>query len=284
MTDDYARSAPRVDLHTHSSCSDGLLSPEALVALAARRAVALLALTDHDTLLGCAAARAACAAHGIGFISGIELSCDWRGREIHVVGLRVDELAPQLLAHCAGQLERRRARIGAMAERLARAGLPGAQLGAMALAAPVPTRTHLARALCTLGFASSVQAAFEHWLKRGNPGYVGAQWPSLLVTTQQIIGAGGIAVLAHPHRYALSAGVLRELVAEFKAGGGEGIEVSLAGIGPGDADRLAALARRYELLGSIGSDFHEPDLPWRPLGRFAKLHDQITPIMARLAP
>ncbi len=279
---DFSRSAPRVDLHTHSTCSDGLLSPGALVALAAQRAVALLALTDHDTVAGCAAARAACTAHGIRFVSGIELSCEWRGREIHVLGLRVEELDANLLAHCARQLERRRARIGAMAERLARAGLPGPQLGAMALAAPLPTRMHLARALCTLGLASDVQAAFENWLQRGSPGYVDAQWPSLRATTQQIIGAGGIAVLAHPHRYAMSAGVLRELVGEFKADGGEGIEVSLAGIAPRDADRLAALARRYELLGSVGSDFHAPDLPWRPLGRFAKLHDRITPIMARL--
>jgi len=78
--------------------------------------------------------------------------------------------------------------------------------------------------------------------------------------------------------------VLRELVGEFKAAGGEAIEVSLAGMGAGDADRLAALARRFELAGSIGSDFHEPDLPWRPLGRFAKLHDLITPVMALLEP
>jgi predicted metal-dependent phosphoesterase TrpH len=98
----------------------------------------------------------------------------------------------------------------------------------------------------------------------------------------RIVAAGGVAVLAHAHRYAISHGVLRELVGEFKAAGGGGIEVSLAGMGPADADRLAAIARRYELAGSIGSDFHEPDLPWRPLGRFAKLHDLITPIMARL--
>ena len=89
-------------------------------------------------------------------------------------------------------------------------------------------------------------------------------------------------MLAHPHRYQVSNGVLRELVAEFKSLGGVGIEVSLAGMGPGDADRAATLARRFELAGSIGSDFHEPDLPWRPLGRFAKLPDRVTPITAHL--
>jgi predicted metal-dependent phosphoesterase TrpH len=90
--------------------------------------------------------------------------------------------------------------------------------------------------------------------------------------------------LAHPHRYRFSQGGLRELVAAFKQAGGEGIEVSLAGMAPKDAERCATLARRYQLAGSIGSDFHEPDLPWRPLGRFAKLPDLITPIAARLAP
>ena len=272
----------RVDLHTHSHCSDGLLSPSALVALAAQRDVELLALTDHDTLAGCELARTACAAHAIRFVAGVELSCEWREREIHVVGLDIDLNDAGLLAHCEAQLERRRQRMRAMAERLSRAGLPGAQLGAIALAAPVPTRTHLARALWTLELADSVQDAFERWLKRGRPGYVRAQWPSLAHTVLRIVAAGGVAVLAHAHRYAISHGVLRELVGEFKAAGGGGIEVSLAGMGPTDADRLAAIARRYELAGSIGSDFHEPDLPWRPLGRFAKLHDLITPIMARL--
>jgi 3',5'-nucleoside bisphosphate phosphatase len=97
-----------------------------------------------------------------------------------------------------------------------------------------------------------------------------------------IVAAGGIPVLAHPHRYRVSNGVLRELVSEFKQAGGVGIEVSLAGMGPGDADRAASLARRFELAGSFGSDFHQPDLPWRPLGRFAKLPDGLTPVTVYL--
>ncbi|HEY5020489.1 MAG TPA: PHP domain-containing protein, partial [Steroidobacteraceae bacterium] len=80
---------PRIDLHTHSDCSDGLLSPVALVALAAQRQVELLALTDHDTVSGCAAASAACAATAVRFVAGVELSCQWREREIHIIGLRL---------------------------------------------------------------------------------------------------------------------------------------------------------------------------------------------------
>jgi predicted metal-dependent phosphoesterase TrpH len=273
---------PRIDLHTHSNCSDGVLAPAALVALAAQRQVELLALTDHDTAAGCEEARAACDTHGIRFVPGVELSCQWRGREIHIIGLDLDSAHAPFMLHCAAVLELRRQRIGAIAQRLSRAGLPGDQLAAEALAAAAPTRAHLARALCSRGLAASVQAAFDRWLKRGQPGYVAAGWPALASAVHCIVAAGGAPVLAHPHRYPLSNGVLRELLADFKAAGGVALEVSLAGMGPADADRLASLARRFDLAGSIGSDFHEPGLPWRPLGRFAKLPDRITPIVALL--
>jgi hypothetical protein len=274
----------RIDLHTHSHCSDGLLSPAALVERAAVRLVAILALTDHDTVSGCGAARLACEQPGIQFVSGIELSCGWREREIHVIGLQVNEHHAGLLQHCAAQLERRRARLSGIAERLTGAGLPGATLLRTVLAAAVPTRTHLARALHAAGWARDVPAAFDRWLARGRPGYLAAQWPGLEQTVALIAAAGGIAVLAHPHRYALKALHLDALVGEFKAAGGGAIEVSLSGMSPADGDRAAALARRHGLAGSIGSDFHEPDLPWRPLGRFAKLPDRIEPITALLRP
>ena len=272
----------RIDLHTHSNCSDGVLAPAALVALAAQRKVELLALTDHDTALGCDEAGAACAAHGIRFVPGAELTCLWREREIHVIGLNLERAQPPFIAHCAAVLELRRQRISAMAQRLSRAGLPGDELAAEALAAAAPTRAHLARGLCSRGLAPSVQAAFDRWLQRGRPGYIAAQWPQLATAVRCIVDAAGVAVLAHPHRYRLSNGVLRELLGDFKTAGGAGLEVSLAGMGPADADRVASLARRFDLAGSIGSDFHEPGLPWRPLGRFAKLPDGITPIMVRL--
>jgi predicted metal-dependent phosphoesterase TrpH len=272
----------RIDLHTHSQCSDGLLSPVALVELAARREVRLLALTDHDTIEGCAAAGSACEQHGIRFVPGIELSCDWHEREIHVVGLKLDTASQALQAHCAGVHQQRRERMLAMAQRLTRAGLPGEMLVQTALAANSPTRSHLARALCRHGISTDVQQAFDRWLKRGRPGYVAARWPALAVAVRCIVDAGGVAVLAHPHRYPLSHGQLRQLTADFAAAGGGGIEVSLAGMAPKDADRAAALARRHGLAGSIGSDFHEPDLPWRPLGRFDKLPESVTPIAARL--
>jgi predicted metal-dependent phosphoesterase TrpH len=274
----------RIDLHTHSDCSDGLLSPVELVARAAAREVAILALTDHDTVAGCAAARLACRQPGIRFVAGIELSCSWREHEIHLIGLQVDEHHAGLLQHCAAQLERRRTRLAGIGERLARAGLPGGDLVRSALAAPVPTRTHVARALHAAGWARDVPAAFAHWLARGRAGYLRAQWPGVAETLQVIAAAGGIAVLAHPHRYPLKATHLDELVGEFKTAGGGGLEVSLSGMSLAASDRAATLARRHALAGSIGSDFHQPDLSWRPLGRFAKLPDRIEPITALLGP
>ncbi len=274
----------RVDLHTHSSFSDGALTPQDLVARAAARQVHLLALTDHDTTDGCAAAASASQALGLRFVPGVELTCDWQEREIHVIGLNIDAAAPALTTHCQAVQELRRERVRRMAERLTTAGLPGAALSAAALASSSPTRTHLARALCAQGYAADPEQAFERWLKRGRPGYSPASWPAMQTVISCIIAAGGVAVLAHPHRYQFSGGKLRDLVYHFKQFGGVGIEVSLAGISPGDRDRLAGLARRFELAGSIGSDFHEPDIPWRPLGRFAKLPENITPIMEFLEP
>jgi predicted metal-dependent phosphoesterase TrpH len=278
----------RIDLHTHSHCSDGTLTPRELVAAAILRQVQMLALTDHDTVAGCDDARAACAAETAGtaaplFIPGIELTCDWRGREIHVVGLDIDTQHAAIRTRVAQVRQLRRERLAAMGQRLDAAGLPGSALVEEILATDTSaTRMHLARALVRAGHATGTEEVFDRWLKRGRPGYAPAQWPELAATVECIVHAGGLAVLAHAQRYQLSAGGLRDLTAQFKDSGGAGIEVSIAGISPGDGDRLASLARRYGLAGSIASDFHEPGIPWRPVGRFAKLPDGIQPIHDQL--
>jgi len=278
-----AASVPRVDLHTHSLYSDGTLTPEQLIARAHERQVGLLALTDHDTVDGCQAAARASTALGITFLAGCELSGLWRGREIHVVGLRVTPTAPALRTHLGRVRAQRVERLRAIGERLTRCGLDGQGMSAAVLALPgTPTRMHLARALVAQGHARDVDDAFKRWLARGRPAAVPAEWPALEACIQAITAAAGLAVLAHPHRYTLSAGQTRELCAEFRDAGGAGIEVSLAGMGPGAAASAAALARRFGLAGSLGSDFHEPGVPWRPLGRWLKLPDGITPLTALL--
>ena len=273
----------RVDLHTHSTHSDGTLAPAQLVAIALQREVQLLALTDHDTTAGCAEASAACAAAGIRFIHGIELTAGWRGREIHIVGLRINAADPGLMRHTADLAVRRRGRITAIGLKLDKLGMNGALLAARALAqCAAPTRMHLARLLVADGIVSEAQQAFDRWLGRGKGAFVGEQWPDIATTVGCIRQAGGLAVLAHAHRYPLSNGVLRELCAEFKLSGGAGMEVSVAGASPDDSSKLASLARRFELAGSVASDFHEPGLPWRPVGRFAKLPDLVQPISTQL--
>ncbi len=274
----------RVDLHTHSLHSDGVLSPADLVALAVARGVTLLALTDHDTTAGCAEARTACDAAGIRFIAGIELSTQWRGQAIHVVGLGVDADSPALAAQVGEIARRRHERILAIGERLAARGrIAGRDVVAHALAAGgIPTRMHLARSLVALGHAEGTQQAFDKWLGRGRPGHVPVEWPALGEALPRLAGACRATVLAHPHRYKLSGGALRALATEFAADGGTGLEVSMAGMGPGDHERIAALARRHGLAGSAGSDFHDPAVRWNPPGRFVKLPGGIAPVTERL--
>jgi 3',5'-nucleoside bisphosphate phosphatase len=273
-----------IDLHTHSTHSDGTVLPAGLVALAAARQVKVLALTDHDTTAGLTEAADAAAAAGIRFIDGVEITAGWRGQELHVVGLGIDPQHPALTTHLAELVQLRRKRVVAIGERLRRNSTfkDADPVGAILDSGAVPTRTHVARAIVQLGLAKSTQDAFDRWLGRGCKGYVPQEWPDLASAVAAIRGAGGHAVLAHPHRYKLSSGALDNLCSEFKACGGSALEVSLPAMSPNDAARLARLARQHALAGSAGSDFHEPGLPWRPLGRFAKLPEGVEPLLAQL--
>lgn len=273
-----------IDLHTHSHHSDGTLSPAELVSRAAARHVQVLALTDHDTTAGLPEAREACAAADIGFVTGVEVTAGWRGQELHVVGLSVDPESSVLQDHLAGILKLRRERVAAIREKLQRykrfTDIDPAR--SVLESHAVPTRTHVARAIAHAGLAESVQDAFDRYLGRGCQGYVPQEWPPLASAVAAIRAAGGEAVLAHPHRYRLSAGALRNLCAEFRDCGGAALETSLPAMSPNDAARLASLAREHALAGSAGSDFHEPGQPWRPLGRFAKLAEGVEPLLPRL--
>ena len=268
-----------VDFHTHSHYSDGVLSPTALVERAATRRVGTLALTDHDTTAGLDEARAACGRAGIRFVPGIELSANWRGQTIHVVGLQVDDSHAGLRTHADAVLARRRQRLGEIGERLEkRARLPGRELAAAACESPSPTRLHLARLLVQHGHARDTQEAFDRWLNRDKAGHVPAEWPAFATVMTVLRDSGALAVLAHPHRYRLSAGQLRELTAAFVQEGGAALEASMAGMSPNDADRIASLCRRFKLHASMGSDFHDPGVPWNPLGRWLKLAAGLEPV------
>ncbi len=274
-----------VDLHLHSNASDGVLDPAALVAHVAGHGVRLMALTDHDTVAGIEAATEAARTHGIGFVAGVELSVTWRGRALHVLGLAIDPLAPALVRGLAAQLTLRESRAESIAQRLQAAGAPGREaLTGIRASASVPTRTHFARALIALGVVADVQTAFDRWLGRGRPGHVACAWPELAEATGWITVAGGKAVIAHPMRYPLSAGARRELCAEFIAAGGRGIEVITGGGSIRDREQAISLAVRSGLEGSVGSDFHDPSVPWNPPGRLAKLPASIRPVWSGFLP
>ena len=274
-----------VDLHLHSTASDGTLDPAALVAHVAAHGVTLMALTDHDTVAGVGPAAAAARAAGIAFVPGVELSASWRGRSIHVLGLAIDPVAPALTLALAAQQSRREARAVRIADRLDAAGAPGtAALQAIRADGSLPTRTHFARALVAAGAARDMAGAFERWLGRGRPGDVGGDWPELAEATAWILGAGGKAVIAHPMRYPLSAGARREMCAEFAAAGGRGVEVMTGGGSLRDREAAISLAVRCGLEGSVGSDFHDPSVPWNPPGRLAKLPDSIRPVWSDFEP
>lgn len=268
-----------VDLHLHSSASDGVLDPAALVAHAAGCGVRFMALTDHDTVAGLDQAAAAAKSLGVILVTGVELSADWRGRTLHVLGLAFDPLAAPLVDGLLQLQAIRQERALQIANRLDAAGAPGnAAHDLVRAAGRLPTRMHFARALVTLGAARDITTSFDRWLARGRPGYFAAKWPSLAEVTGWVVAAGGSAVIAHPMRYPLSAGARRELCAEFAAAGGRGIEVITGGGGIRNADQAISLAIRCGLEGSVGSDFHDPAIPWNPPGRLAKLPESVRPV------
>ncbi len=268
-----------VDLHMHSTASDGRLAPAELVAHVAAQGVKLMALTDHDTVDGIDAAEAAARKIGMHFVAGVELSGDWQGRTIHVLGLAIDPSASLLREGLRQQQDLRRARAERIAERLDAAGLPGAKiLASIEQESTLPTRTHFARALVEHGAAPDIQGAFKRWLGRGCPAAVPSQWPTLEQVTGWVVAAGGAASIAHPLRYKFSPGMLRTMCSEFRQQGGKAVEVITGGQGPGDRERSISLAVRSGLAGSVGSDFHDPAVPWNRPGRLAKLPGSIRPV------
>ena len=249
------------DLHCHSNVSDGALPPAEVARRAARAGVEVWALTDHDQLGGLDEARAAARAEGMRFVDGVEISVTWRGSTIHIVGLRIDPanaaLAAALQRVRGGRLERARQ----MARDLQEAGVPGAFDGAMRLAEhpEMIARTHFARFLVAAGVVADLREAFRRFLVPGKPGYVPHQWAQLADAVHWILAAGGQAVLAHPGRYGLSAGAMQALLGEFRAAGGEALEVVTGSHSSEQMRHFGALAAQHRFAASRGSDFHGPE-------------------------
>lgn len=268
------------DLHSHSSISDGVLTPAQLVQRAAEKGVDVLALTDHDDIGGLGEAAQAAQAAGIDFINGVEISVSWSGVTLHVVGLNVDVGNMQLLTGLESIQQGRHERAQRIGLELAKHGIPGAFEGALRHAANprLIGRTHFARYLIEQGVCKDVRSVFKKFLVRGRPGYVTHEWAFLENAVGWIRAAGGQAVLAHPGRYDLKGKATRRLLGAFKELGGEGVEVVTGSHTPDQHALFAELANLYGLAASRGSDFHAPGEYGRELGGGPALPMQCTPI------
>ena len=272
----------RIDLHSHSTYSDGVLRPEELVRRAARRGVSVLALTDHDATDGLAAARRAAGDAGVEFVNGVEISVTWDGQTLHIVGLHIDPAHPELAPGLERLREGRRRRAEQIAGELDKAGIDGSLAGARAHVTnpELVGRTHFARFLAERGYARDVPGVFKKFLVTGRPGHVPHLWAGLEQAIGWIRASGGMAVLAHPGRYKLEEPQRCALLAAFKDAGGAAIEVVTGSHTPDQFQSYARYAQRYGLLASTGSDFHGPGESYRDLGDLPDLPRGCTPVWA----
>jgi predicted metal-dependent phosphoesterase TrpH len=269
----------RYDLHTHSLRSDGTLTPAELVTRAHAVGIDVLALTDHDVTDGIAEARTAAAPLGMTLIAGVEISVTWRNQTLHILGLNVDIVHSSLQQGLSRLREFRQWRAVEIGRRLQKKRIEGAYEGATRLArGTIVSRTHFARFLVEQGYVRGMQQAFRQFLLRGKPGHVPGQWAGLDEAVGWIRSAGGRAVVAHPARYKLSAGKMRQLLGEFRECGGEALEVVSGSHSPEANRQYAGIAVEQGFFASAGSDYHGPEKTWMDLGRLPALPADCTPV------
>jgi predicted metal-dependent phosphoesterase TrpH len=272
------------DLHCHSVISDGTLTPEALAERAKANGVALWALTDHDELSGQERAMRAAAALGLRYLTGVEISVTFLHVTVHIVGLGMDIHHPALLEGLRITRGGREERAREMADGLAKAGITGAYEGALKYVGnpDLISRAHFARHLVESGVCSDISAVFRKYLTEGKPGFVAHRWASLGDAVRWITGAGGMAIIAHPARYDLKPTEEYALFTEFKAHGGQGVEVLTGAHSSADALKYADMCREFGLFASRGSDFHGPAESRCDLGSLPDLPGDLTPVWEQL--
>jgi len=267
-----------VDLHSHTTASDGLLAPRDLVKLAARQGVRVLAVTDHDSTSGLPEAMAEAVEHGIEIVPGLEINCDVPGAEIHVLGYYVDWQADWFEAFLAEQRAERRARVHRMVERLGELGVPLTAEEVFAICKEgSPGRPHVAQAMIKRGYVKSVREAFDRYLRSGGPANVPRRRLTPVEAVAVIRRAGGVPVFAHPG-LAGRDGLIPELV---EAGLG-GIETFYPEHSAGQIEAYSALCRRHDLVATGGSDYHGPQTgragtlgsPYVPVEVWQELRDR----------
>ncbi len=271
------------DLHSHSTASDGRLAPAELADRAMAAGLDLWALTDHDTTAGLAAAHKQTQGSTTRFVPGVEISVTWQRRTLHIVGLDIDPDCAELQAGLSHIRGLRDARAQRMISKLERIGLPDCGARAEALAAGAAlTRTHFARLLVEDHLAVDMRQAFKRYLKPGKAGYVASEWVALDEAIRWIHQAGGLAVIAHPLRYRMTASWRQRLLSDFVELGGDALEVCCGpSRQPADIQTCASYATQHGLLASIGSDFHDPDQPWTRLGSLPPLPTALKPVWSQ---
>ncbi|MDF2181489.1 PHP domain-containing protein [Neptuniibacter sp. CAU 1671] len=260
---------PRYDLHCHSTASDGALTPSQLLGVALERQIEVLALTDHDTVSGVLSLRSEPLPDGLQLIPGVELTCLWEGRVIHLLGLGIDPETSSLSDYLEKVRTLRIERGKSITRRLQKHNLPDIYASACEIAgSEILGRPHIARALVAAGALSSEQEAFKRYLGTGKPCDIKAVWPSLEEAVAVVAESKGVSVIAHPTKYKMTFSKLRRLVADFVEVGGNGVEVAYPGATPDQQRHLLRIADQYQLMVSGGSDFHTPECNWTALGKF----------------
>lgn len=248
----------RIDLHVHSSASDGVFSPAEVVRKAHANGVEVMALTDHDTVSGLKEARKEAEKLGMRFIDGVELSVSWGGRTIHVVSLGLKKFEPY--RELSEKLSKQRdLRARTIASKFDAMGIYNTYEQALELAGNGLnlSRRHFALALVQRGTVGTEDEAFEKYLRDEGPAFVKTQWMTLPEAMRFIRETEGVAVMAHPGRYNFAAPVTTiDLLEEFKALGGDAIEVTTGSHFEAENERYTRVALNMGFLASTGSDFH----------------------------
>jgi 3',5'-nucleoside bisphosphate phosphatase len=257
-----------IDLHTHSTASDGLLSPPELVRLAKEKGVEVLALTDHDTMSGVAPAAAEAERLGVEFIPGVELSVDYPGaNEFHMLGYFLDPAHPELAARLGELREGRGDRNGLILARLAGLGMTVTMEEVLRHAKGDSVgRPAIAQVMVDKGYVATFEEAFDRYLGAGRPAYAERERLSPEDAIALIRRAGGVAVVAHPHFLALTDPALENLLAALAAAGLTGVEVHYFSHSAGETVAYANMAARHGLVATGGSDYHGPGLHGTDLG------------------
>ena len=273
------------DLHCHSVISDGTLTPEALAERAKTNGVELWALTDHDEIDGLQRAAAAARAQGIHYLTGAEISVTFAGETVHIVGLGFDADNAELKQGLHRTRGGREQRAMDMSQGLAKVGIKGAFEGALKFVGnpELISRTHFARFLVESGVCSETHEVFRKYLTEGKPGFVPHRWASLHDAVTWITQAQGVAVIAHPGRYKFTPNEEYALFTEFKAHGGQGVEVVTGSHTAQEYVKYAETAKEFGLAASRGSDFHSPDESRIDLGTLPFLPGELTPVWELLA-